>query len=83
VRHSDRRQLLALCCGVVIGKVKEAGTIQPFALEYNFLLHVCSPQLVEWAEKKYPRCRISAVTRSCWFEPSKIVLNATLKISKK
>src|ERR1700732_1727983 len=43
VRHSDRRQLLALCCGVVIGKIKEAGTIQPFALEYNFLLHVCSP----------------------------------------
>src|SRR3984957_3786450 len=52
VRHSDRRQLLALCCGVVIGKIKEAGTIQPFALEYNFLLHVCSPQLVEWAERK-------------------------------
>src|ERR1700732_158330 len=48
VRHSDCRQLHIICCGVVIGKIKEAGTIQPFALEYNFLLHVCSPQLVEW-----------------------------------
>ena len=36
----------------VIGKKKEAGTIQAFALEYNFLLHVCSPHLFEWAERK-------------------------------
>src|SRR6202047_3780035 len=43
VRHSDCRQLHTICCGVVIGKIKEAGTIQAFALEYNFLLHVCSP----------------------------------------
>jgi hypothetical protein len=31
----------------VIGKIKKTGTIQTFALEYNFLLHMCSPQLVE------------------------------------
>src|SRR6202047_3236835 len=43
VRHSDCRQPHIICCGVVVGKIKEAGTIQPFALEYNFLLHVCSP----------------------------------------